>query len=128
MKHGQSVNLGRFRVEFIKTNHSIQDASARQFFRSALCSTLAVLIDYTPVFGDPIDLQRFAELGRRASCHDGRQSRHRPGFTMSGKTAWKTDAIFAEHTNHRIIVATFASNVVSCAQQVVNTHYKYGKR
>lgn len=44
MKHGQSVNLGCFRVEFIKTNHSIQDASALAIFhRSALCSTLATL-------------------------------------------------------------------------------------
>ena len=52
----------------------------------------------------------------------------RPGFTMSERSVGKTfDTIFAEHTNHRIIVATFASNV-DRVQQVVNTAYKYGRK
>ena len=87
-------------------------------------------IDYTPVFGDPIDLQRFAELGRKgvlALMADSTNAT-RPGFTMSERTVGKTfDAIFAEHTNRRIIVATFASNV-DRVQQVVNTAYKYGRK
>lgn len=67
MKHGQSVNLGCFRVEFIKTNHSIQDASALAIFSPVgiVLHTGDFKIDYTPVFGDPIDLQRFAELGKK---------------------------------------------------------------
>ena len=87
-------------------------------------------IDYTPVFGDPIDLQRFAELGKKgvlAMLADSTNAT-RPGFTMSERSVGKTfDTIFAEHTNHRIIVATFASNV-DRVQQVVNTAYKYGRK
>ena len=132
MKHGQSVNLGCFRVEFIKTNHSIQDASALAIFSpvGTVLHTGDYKIDYTPVFGDPIDLQRFAELGRKgvlALMADSTNAT-RPGFTMSERTVGKTfDAIFAEHTNRRIIVATFASNV-DRVQQVVNTAYKYGRK
>ncbi len=132
MKHGQSVNLGCFRVEFVKTNHSIQDASALAIFSPAgiVLHTGDFKIDYTPVFGDPIDLQRFAELGKKgvlALLADSTNAT-RPGFTMSERTVGKTfDAIFAEHTSKRIIVATFASNV-DRVQQIVNTAYKYGRK
>ena len=132
MKHGQSVNLGCFRVEFVKTNHSIQDASALAIFSPVgiVLHTGDFKIDYTPVFGDPIDLQRFAELGKKgvlALLADSTNAM-RPGFTMSERTVGKTfDAIFAEHTNKRIIVATFASNV-DRVQQIVNSAYKYGRK
>ena len=132
MKHGQSVNLGCFRVEFIKTNHSIQDASALAIFSPVgiVLHTGDFKIDYTPVFGDPIDLQRCAELGKKgvlAMLADSTNAT-RPGFTMSERSVGKTfDTIFAEHTNRRIIVATFASNV-DRVQQVVNTAYKYGRK
>lgn len=132
MKHGQSVNLGCFRVEFIKTNHSIQDASALAIFSPVgiVLHTGDFKIDYTPVFGDPIDLQRFAELGKKgvlAMMADSTNAT-RSGFTMSERSVGKTfDAIFAEHTSRRIIVATFASNV-DRVQQVVNTAYKYGRK
>lgn len=132
MKHGQSVNLGCFRVEFIKTNHSIQDASALAIFTpvGTVLHTGDFKIDYTPVFGDPIDLQRFAELGKKGVLALMADSTNalRPGFTMSERTVGRTfDTIFAEHQNRRIIVATFASNV-DRVQQVVNTAYKYGRK
>ena len=132
VKHGQSVNLGCFRVEFIKTNHSIQDASALAIFSPVgiVLHTGDFKIDYTPVFGDPIDLQRFAELGKKgvlAMMADSTNAT-RSGFTMSERSVGKTfDAIFAEHTSRRIIVATFASNV-DRVQHVVNTAYKYGRK
>ena len=132
MKHGQSVNLGCFRVEFIKTNHSIQEASALAIFTpvGTVLHTGDFKIDYTPVFGDPIDLQRFAELGKKGVLALMADSTNalRPGFTMSERTVGRTfDTIFAEHQNRRIIVATFASNV-DRVQQVVNTAYKYGRK
>ena len=67
VKHGQSVNLGCFRVEFIKMNHSIEDAAALAVFTPAgiLLNTGDFKIDYTPVFGDVTDLQRLAELGKK---------------------------------------------------------------
>jgi len=132
VKHGQSVNLGCFRVEFIKMNHSIEDASALAVFTPAgvILNTGDFKIDYTPVFGDVTDLQRLAELGRKGVLALMADSTNaiRPGFTMSEKTVGKTfDAIFAEHKQNRIIVATFASNV-DRVQQVINSAYKYGRK
>lgn len=132
MKHGQSVNLGCFRVEFIKTNHSIADASALAIFSPAgiILHTGDFKIDYTPVFGDPIDLQRLAELGKKGVLALMCDSTNavRPGFTMSERTVGRTfDSIFAEHTTRRIIVATFASNV-DRVQQIINSAYKYNRK
>ena len=132
VKHGQSINLGCFRIEFIKTNHSIADASALAIFSLAgiIVHTGDFKIDYTPVFGEPADLQRFAELGKKGVLALMCDSTNaiRPGFTMSERTVGKTfDSIFAEHKNNRIIVATFASNV-DRVQQIINTAYHYGRK
>ena len=132
VKHGQSINLGCFRIEFIKTNHSIADASALAIFSPAgiIVHTGEFKIDYTPVFGEPADLQRFAELGKKGVLALMCDSTNaiRPGFTMSERTVGKTfDSIFAEHKNNRIIVATFASNV-DRVQQIINTAYHYGRK
>ena len=61
VRHGQSINLGKFRIEFIKTNHSIQDASALAIYSPAgvVVHTGDFKVDYTPVFGDAIDLAAF---------------------------------------------------------------------
>ena len=132
IKHGQSVNLGCFRIEFIKTNHSIADASALAIFSPAgvILHTGDFKIDYTPVFGEPADLERFAELGKKGVLAMMCDSTNaiRPGFTPSEKTVGKTfDNIFADHKNNRIIVATFASNV-DRVQQVINSAAKYGRK
>ena len=132
IRHGQSVNLGCFRVEFIKTNHSISDASALAIFSPAgtIIHTGDFKLHYTPVFGDAIDLQRFAELGKKGVlallCDSTNATR--PGFTASERTVGKTfDSIFADHQNKRIIVATFASNV-DRVQQIIYSAYKYGRK
>ena len=67
IQHGQSINLGAFRIEFIKTNHSIVDASALAIYSPAgiVVHTGDFKVDYTPVFGDAIDLQRFGEIGKK---------------------------------------------------------------
>lgn len=132
VKHGQSINLGCFRIEFVKTNHSIADASALAVFTPVgiIMHTGDFKIDYTPVFGEPADLQRFAELGKKGVLALMCDSTNaiRSGFTASERTVGKTfDAIFAEHKNNRIIVATFASNV-DRVQQIVNSAYKYGRK
>ena len=132
IKHGQSINLGCFRIEFIKTNHSIADASALAIFSPAgvILHTGDFKIDYTPVFGEIADLERFAELGKKgvlAMLCDSTNA-IRPGFTPSEKTVGKSfDNIFADHKNNRIIVATFASNV-DRVQQVINSAAKYGRK
>ena len=132
VKFGQSINLGDFRIEFIKTNHSIVDAAALAIYSPAgiVFHTGDFKVDYTPVYGDAIDLQRFAELGKKgvlALMCDSTNA-ERPGFTPSEKTLSKTfDTIFAEHRNTRIIIATFASNV-DRVQQIINSAYKYDRK
>ena len=132
VKYGQHINLGCFRVEFIKTNHSIQDAAALAIYSPAgvVVHTGDFKVDYTPVFGDAIDLQRFGEIGKKgvlALMCDSTNA-ERPGFTNSERTVGKTfDNIFSEHTNTRIIIATFASNV-DRVQQIINSAYKFGRK
>ncbi|MGN0348728.1 MAG: ribonuclease J [Roseburia sp.] len=132
VKYGQHINLGCFRVEFIRTNHSIQDAAALAIHSPAgiVVHTGDFKVDYTPVFGDAIDLQRFGELGKKGvlalMCDSTNASRK--GFTMSEKSVGKAfEEIFSDHKNTRIIIATFASNV-DRVQQVINTAYKYGRK
>lgn len=132
IKHGQSINLGCFRIEFIKTNHSIADATALAIYtpEGIIVHTGDFKIDYTPVFGESIDLQRFAELGKKgvlAVMMDSTNA-ERPGFTNSErKVGVSIDHIFDEHRSGRIIVATFASNV-DRVQQIINSAYKYGRK
>ena len=129
---GQTINLGKFRVEFIKTNHSIQDAVALAIYSpvGTIVHTGDFKVDFTPVFGDAIDLQRFAEIGRNgvlALMCDSTNA-ERPGFTPSERTVGKAfDTIFSEHTSSRLIIATFASNV-DRVQQIIDTAYKYGRK
>ncbi len=132
VKFGQTVTLGDFKVEFIKTNHSIVDAAALAIYSPAgvVVHTGDFKVDYTPVYGDAIDLQRFAELGRKgvlALMCDSTNA-ERPGFTPSEKSVGKIfDSLFEEHKNTRIFVATFASNV-DRVQQIINTAYKFGRK
>ena len=132
IKFGQSMNLGQFRIEFIKTNHSIVDAAALAIYSPAgtVVHTGDFKVDYTPVFGDAIDLQRFAEIGKKGVlallCES--TNAERPGFTPSERTLSRTfDTIFHEHPNKRIIIATFASNV-DRVQQIINSAYKYNRK
>ena len=132
VSYGQHINLGEFRVEFIKTNHSIQDAAALAIYSPAgiVVHTGDFKVDYTPVYGDAIDLPRFGEIGKKgvlALMCDSTNA-ERPGFTMSERTVGRTfDNIFAEHTKSRIFVATFASNV-DRVQQIINTAAKYDRK
>ena len=132
VKYGQHINLGCFRVEFIKTNHSIQDAAALAIYSPAgiVVHTGDFKIDYTPVFGDPIDLQRFGEIGKKgvlALLCDSTNA-ERAGFTQSEKSVGKAlDNIFSDHKNQRIIIATFASNV-DRVQQIINSAEKFGRK
>ncbi len=132
VKHGQSINLGCFRIEFIKTNHSISDAAALAIYTPAgvIVHTGDFKIDYTPVFGDAIDLGRFAELGKKGvlalMCDSTNVERE--GYTPSERTVGRTlQHLFEENMDHRIIVATFASNV-DRVQQIINCAHRTGKK
>ncbi len=132
VRYGQTITLGKFRVEFIRTNHSIADSAALAIYSPAgiIVHTGDFKIDFTPVYGDSIDLPRLGELGKKGvlALMSDSTNIFRPGFTMSEKTVGTTfDNIFAENTKHRIIVATFASNV-DRVQQIINSAGKYGRK
>ena len=129
---GDTITLGKFKVEFIKTNHSIVDAAALAIYSpvGTVIHTGDFKVDYTPLYGDAIDLQRFAEIGRDgvlALMCDSTNA-ERKGFTPSERTlSVAFDALFAEHKGKRIIVATFASNV-DRVQQIIDTAYRFDRK
>ena len=132
VKHGQTVTLGSFKVEFIKVNHSIADAAGLAITTPAgiIVHTGDFKIDYTPMFGDTTDLTRFGELGKKGVLAVMADSTNalRPGFTPSERNVGKTiDSIFAENTKQRIIIATFASNV-DRVRHIINTAAKYNRK
>ena len=132
VSYGQTINLGCFRVEFIRTNHSIADSAALAIYTPAgiIVHTGDFKVDYTPVYGGIIDLQRFGELGKKGVLALMADSTNveRPGFTPSEKTVGKTlDHIFDDNRDRRLIIATFASNV-DRVQQIINSAYKYGRK
>ena len=118
--HGDKVKLGIFNVEFIKTNHSIADAAALAITTPAgvIVHTGDFKIDHTPLFGEAIDLARFAELGSKGVLALMADS------TNVGK---RLDNLFAEHLKGRMIIATFASNV-DRVQHIINSAHKYGRK
>ena len=132
VKYGQHINIGNFRVEFIRTNHSIQDAAALAIYSPAgiVVHTGDFKVDYTPVFGDAIDLARFGEIGKKgvlALMCDSTNA-ERSGFTQSEKSVGGIlDKIFDDHRTQRIIIATFASNV-DRVQQIINSAYKFNRK
>ncbi len=132
VRHGQTINLGCFRIEFIRSNHSIADSSGLAIYTPAgiLVHTGDFKVDFTPVFGETIDLQRYAELGKKGVLALMADSTNveRPGFTPSEKKVGRTfDILFAENKNSRLIIATFASNV-DRVQQIINSADKYGRK
>ena len=132
VSYGQYINLGDFRIEFIRTNHSIADSAALAIYTPAgiIVHTGDFKVDYTPVYGDTIDLARFGELGKKGVLALMCDSTNvmKPGFTMSERTVGKTfDTIFEENAKSRIIVATFASNV-DRVQQIINSAKKQNRK
>lgn len=128
---GQTIELGVFKVEFIRSTHSIADAVALAIHTpvGVVVHTSDFKIDYTPISGEPIDLPRFAELGKKGvlllMCDS--TNVERPGYTMSERTVGEAfEGIFL-NAKSRILVATFASNIHRI-QQVVNAAVKYDRK
>lgn len=129
---GQTINLGDFHIEFIKTNHSIQDACALAISTPAgtIIHTGDFKVDYTPVYGEAINLRRFAEYGKKgvlAMMSDSTNA-EKPGSTISEKHVGKVmKDIFDDNRNRRIIIATFASNV-DRVQQIIDIASDYNRK
>ena len=132
VQYGQTIPAGDFKVEFIHMNHSIPDAAALAITSPAgvILHTGDFKIDYTPVFGEPADLQRLGELGKQgvlALLSDSTNA-IREGFTPSERTVADTfDDAFANYPDSRILVATFASNI-DRVQQIINASAKVGRK
>ena len=128
---GDKVNIGNFKVEFIRVNHSIADAVA-----IAITTTLGTVIhtgdfklDTTPIEGEMMDIVRFGELGKKGVLALFSESTNveRPGYTVSERKVGESfDALFKD-CNQRIIVTTFASNIHR-VQQIINSAAKYGRK
>ncbi len=129
---GNVLKLGEFRIEFIRSNHSIPDAAAIAFHTpvGVILHTGDFKIDTTPIEGKMIDLKRIGELGKKgilALMSDSTNS-ERSGYAMSESNVGATfDEIFQNNTKSRIIVATFASNIHRM-QQIVNSAAKHGRK
>ena len=131
VKPGDIIKLDKLKVEFIRTNHSIADSCSLAIHTplGIIVHTGDFKVDFTPVDGNVIDLQRFAKLGKQGVLllmADSTNACH-PGYTMSEKTVGeKLDNLFSKGKG-RIIVATFASNIHRL-QQIINSSIKYGRK
>lgn len=131
VKPGDMLETGNFKIEFIRTNHSIADSVS-----IALHTPIGVIvhtgdfkIDFTPIDREVIDLQRYAQLGKKGVLLLMADSTNatRAGYTMSEKTVGEAlDNLFTK-ADGRVIVATFASSVHR-VQQIANASIKYGRK
>lgn len=129
---GQTISLGKnFKVEFIRSSHSIPDSVMLGITTPAgtILHTGDFKVDYTPIDGKIMDFGRIAELGNKGILllmSDSTNS-ERKGFTMSESSIGEVfDKLFLNCTK-RIVVATFASNVHR-VQQIVNSTIKYHRK
>ena len=128
---GQTVTLGKFKVEWVRVTHSIPD-SAGLAIKTPLGNVFHTgdfKLDHTPVMGEPTDLTRIAELGREGTLLLLSDSTYAetPGYTPSEYVVGDAlDQIMA-HSPGRVIVATFAS-LISRVQQIIDASYANGRQ
>jgi ribonuclease J len=127
----ETIKLGCFSIEFIKTSHSIPDSVALAINTpvGTIVHTSDFKIDYTPIDGEVIDLHKFAEIGKKGVLVLLADSTNveRPGYTMSEKTVGDTFNDIFLMAKQRIIVATFASNIHRI-QQIINSAVLFNRK
>ncbi|MBU5292770.1 ribonuclease J [Anaerosalibacter bizertensis] len=128
---GDLIEIGCFKIEFIKTNHSIPDSVALAIHTPVgiIVHTGDFKIDYTPINDEAIDLRKFAEIGKKGVLALLADSTNveRPGYTMSERTVGDTFNDIFSKAEHRIIVATFASNVYRI-QQIIDSAVLFNRK
>ncbi|MGN0149585.1 MAG: ribonuclease J [Clostridia bacterium] len=132
VKAGNTVNVSQsFKIEFIRTNHSIADSVALAI-KTPVGTVLHMgdfKIDTTPIVGDMIDLARLGELGKEGvlALMSDSTNVERPGFAMSERSVGEKFEQIFKGCSKRIIVATFASNVHR-VQQIIDAAAKNGRK
>ena len=129
---GDEVTLGKFKIEFIHVNHSIPDAVGFAITCPAgtVIQTGDFKIDTTPIDDYVIDIGRFAELGKKGvlALMSDSTNAERPGFTPSERIVGDSFSnLFKKAEDHRIIVATFSSNIHRI-QQIIDEAYRCGRK
>ena len=131
IKSGDRVRAGVFKLEFMRVNHSIPDAIGMAIHTPVglIVHTGDFKIDQPPVDGQVMELNRFAEYGDRGVLLMMADSTNaeRPGYTQSEKFVGETFDNEFRHAKHRIIVATFSSNVHRI-QQICDTAVKFRRK
>ncbi|MEQ8198222.1 MAG: ribonuclease J [Clostridiaceae bacterium] len=131
VKPGEEIKTENFKVEFIRTSHSIADACALaiQTPQGAIVHTGDFKIDHTPVDGEVINLQRFAKLGsqRVLLLMSDSTNVERPGYTLSESSIGANLTSIFGKAKGRVIVATFATNIHRI-QQIINSSLYYGRK
>ena len=129
---GDTVRLGKFEIEFIHVNHSIPDAVGFAITCPAgtVVQTGDFKIDTTPIDDYVIDIGRFAELGKKGvlALMSDSTNAERPGFTPSERIVGDSFSnLFKKAENHRILVATFSSNIHRI-QQIIDEACRCGRK
>ncbi len=132
VSYGSTIEVGNFSIEYIRTNHSIPDPAALAITTpvGTVVHTGDFKVDYSPIYGEPIDLQRFGELGKQGVLALMADSTNagRDGYTMSESSVGKAfNDLFSSFKGKRIIVATFSSNV-DRVQQIINSAVVYSRK
>ena len=131
VKPGDIIEIGSFKIEFIRTNHSIADSVSIALHTPVgiIVHTGDFKIDFTPIDGESIDLARYAQLGKRGVLLLMADSTNaiRPGYTMSEKTVGEALENLFNKADGRVIVATFASNIHR-VQQIANASIKNNRK
>ena len=129
---GETLQLGVFKIEFIRVNHSIADACCLAIHTpvGTIIHTGDFKLDVSPIDGEMMNLTRLGELGNEGvlllMCES--TNAERPGYTPSEKKVGQSlDGIFMRNRDKRIVVATFSSNVHR-VQQIIDTSIRYGRK
>ena len=129
---GDVINLGVFKAEFVHVNHSIADASAISLKTpmGTIFHTGDFKLDVSPIDGKMMDIARIGEIGKNGVtmllCES--TNAERAGFTPSERTVGSSlERIFTQYEGHRLIIATFSSNLHR-VQQIINAIAAHGRK
>ena len=128
---GESIKLNKLIIEFIRVTHSIAESCALAIHTpiGIVLHTGDFKIDYTPIDGKVMDLNRIAQLGQEGILLLMADSTNveRAGHSLSEKIIGETLNRIISNANGRVIVATFASNIHRM-QQIADASMMYNRK